>query len=161
MTTVNSGTLVGDHAGQRRLPSGIGQSSNSAANLILNGGGTLSYNGPAGTVTTDRLLTLNGDAAFFSNTGAASVTFSNFGAVAGSGVLTLAGGNTGNNLFNPSITGNVGLAKNSGGLWLLGQANTFTNDLRVLNGTLNIQGFNQNTGNLILGARFTRVELAT
>jgi fibronectin-binding autotransporter adhesin len=147
VTTLQSGSLSINSLVNGGLPSSIGQSGSAASNLVFQGG-TLNYVGPS--TSTDRLFHMNGDGAIFSN-GSGSLTFSNFGTITGGGIITLGGGGgSGTNTFNPAISGGVGLQKNSGGTWVLGQSNTFSNELRVTNGTLDIQSFNQNTGNFLL-----------
>ena len=83
-STTMTGTLAGggnfsvsnlDNGG---LPSGIGQSSNAATNLVLNGG-TFSYTGSA--TSTDRLFSITSTGATLNASGTGPVTFSNTGAI--------------------------------------------------------------------------------
>jgi fibronectin-binding autotransporter adhesin len=147
-TTLSAGTLavsVLDVGGQ---PSGIGASSNAAANLNLNGG-TLNYVGTTNAVT-DRQFSLNSSttAIAASGVGDATLTWNSSGGfqVNNGNTIYLAGTSTFNNTWNVPISGSSGLGKSGGGRWLLGLANTFTGTLNVAQGTLDIQSFNQNIG---------------
>ncbi len=124
-------------------PSGIGQSSNAAASLVLNDG-ILQYIGSGG--TTDRLFTLglgntaNGGTLDSSGTGG-PIVWSNPGAIVlqnSTNVfsLTLAGSNTGANTLTPILTGLSTLTKSGAGTWVLAGVNTFTGATTIGGGIL-------------------------
>ena len=79
ITTINNAILAITQVANGGSPSGIGNSSNAAVNLVLNQG-TLRYTG--GTGSTDRLLTLGPGGGSLDASGTGAVTFSNTGAVA-------------------------------------------------------------------------------
>ncbi|OYW77349.1 MAG: hypothetical protein B7Z37_04700 [Verrucomicrobia bacterium 12-59-8] len=148
--------------------SSIGQSSNSAANLVFNGG-TLQYTGATATiyqvtqtpsVSIDRLFTLasngtidssgtygnqqvgtgtqNNAALIFNNTGA--VVFANNGAK----TLTLTGTSVGDNEIDLLLQNNtdlttLSLTKAGGSLWILGNTNTYSGATTITQGMLRAQ----------------------
>ena len=149
--------------------SSMGTSSNSAANLVFNPGpggvATLNYVGSGD--TTDRLFTMNGNAAI-NAAGTAPLTFSNTAAVAfgqapngaaGAFTLTLGGSGPGVNVFSPLI-GNNGassttLASSGSAYWLVSGSNSFTGNVSVGGGTLglgNSQAFGPVTNVLTVAA---------
>ena len=81
-TTVSSGVLSTNLLANGGLASGFGQSSNAAANLVLNGG-TFQYTGPA--VSIDRLFTVSAAGGALDASGSGPLTFGNSGSVAFSG----------------------------------------------------------------------------
>jgi autotransporter-associated beta strand protein len=97
-TTITASTLVAPLLTNGGSPSSLGASSNAAANLILDGGTLM------GTGSTDRLFTLNASSTLDNSSG---MSFTNTGAIALAGgknlTLTLAGSNTGHNIFSPSL----------------------------------------------------------
>lgn len=142
-------------------PSGIGagvatSDATNAASLVFTGASTtqafggLNYTG-TDTVSTNRLFTFGGTAA---NSGAriqasgangAAIIWSNtaplvFGTANVAQGLTLGGGSTGDNRFNPQITDNgtgiVSVFKADGGVWHLGNTNTYTGPTSITGGTL-------------------------
>ena len=141
--------------------SGIGASSNAAANLVFTGsganGGILNWAGFTNQ-STDRLFTMGGTgtaAARINANGAlvgtsqAALTFSNTGAIAftGSGTRTLILGGAGvaDNTFRPQITDGTGgatsLIKTDAGMWVLNpgaSGNTYTGGTTITGGTLSI-----------------------
>ena len=133
-TLVQSGTLVVSNLANGGLPSAIGASSASAANLVIDNG-TLSYAGP--TVAINRGFTLNGNSSTINAVGNLALS----GPVAvgaagrfqktGAGVLTYTG--SGSNLLSGSV--NPGLHVMEGPMVLAGigatQTNRVQNDLHV------------------------------
>ncbi len=118
VNTLNAGTLSVAFLDNGDLPSGLGQSSAAAANLVFSGG-TLEYTG--GSVASDRNYTL---AAYTTNT--ISVTD-------GGAELTLTGGNPGGN--------NSGtLVKDGAGTLTLAGTNLHVRGTVVTNGTLKVTG---------------------
>lgn len=102
-TRVDAGTLAVAVLADGSVVSSIGQSSNAAASLLLNGG-TFKYIG--GGHSTNRLLTVGTTGAVtIDASGSGAVNFTATGALTLSGVntartLTFAGGNTGSNIFS-------------------------------------------------------------
>lgn len=151
-TMINSGVLSVSLLGAEGaggIASGIGQSSNAAANLVLNGG-TLQYTGAA--TTTDRLFTLGPSGGTLDASGSGAIAFTNTGSIAFSTpnkplTLTLAGSSTAANSFKPILadngTGATSLLKTGAGTWVISGANTFTGNVSILAGTLDL---NQTTG---------------
>jgi autotransporter-associated beta strand protein len=127
--------------------SSMSTSSNSAANLVFNPGlggtATLIYAGSGD--TTDRLFTLNGNAAIYAS-GAAPLSFSNTGAIAfgkaGAITFSLGGSGPGVNSFSPLIGNNGGsattLASTGSTYWLVSGSNSFTGSVSVRGGTLGL-----------------------
>jgi fibronectin-binding autotransporter adhesin len=72
------GTLAVTSLGNGSSPSNIGQSTNAAANLVLNRG-TLQYTG--GNVTTDRLFTIGNGGAAIESSGSGALQFGSTGAI--------------------------------------------------------------------------------
>jgi len=165
-TQITGGTLVVNNLADGGQPSSIGQSSNAASNLVLNGA-TLLYQGANAqtfqetntpSVSTDRLFTLAANAVIDSSgsfgnnvlagAGAnhATLLFSNTGAIAHTGAssrtLTLQGSSLGDNEMRPQLTNPVGLTlsltKAGAGLWILNPAtpNTYTGVTTISGGAL-------------------------
>lgn len=119
------------------LPSAIGGSSNSAANLTLSGG-ELRYSGTGD--TTDRLFTLAANG-FINNNGSGPLIFSNTAAIEHSNTsvtrtLNLGGAYTESpSVFAPQITdtADTGLTALTvrGGIWAVSGNNTFTGNVTV------------------------------
>ncbi|HEU4891956.1 MAG TPA: autotransporter-associated beta strand repeat-containing protein [Vicinamibacterales bacterium] len=143
-TTINGGILSTPLLANGGAVSGIGMSSNAAANLILNGG-TLQYSG--GATSTDHLFTLTTSGGALDASGNGPLTFSNTGAIALSGSgdrrLTLTGTNTGANTL-ASVLGDGGgptsLTKSGNGTWVLTGTNTYSGVTNVTAGRLVING---------------------
>lgn len=126
------------------VASSIGASSNSAGNLILDGG-TL-FSSSTGTTTTDRLFTVtqNGGALYISGT----TNFSNSGAIVMSGVgdrtLSLGGDAAGGGTFNSDIgdptSGKTSLTKDRSTTWTItsNAALTYSGNTNILMGTLKL-----------------------
>jgi fibronectin-binding autotransporter adhesin len=147
-TTITAGILSTTSIANGGAASGIGQSSNGAANLVLNGG-TLQYLG-ASVATTDRLFTLSASSSIdASGTATNTLTFSNTGSVLFTGAtgpvtLNLTGSQTTANIFNPLIADNTGgpfatsLAKTGAGSWTITNANTLSGGTTLSAGTLTV-----------------------
>jgi autotransporter-associated beta strand protein len=136
--------------------SGVGASTNAAANLVIGQSSSLTYTGSGD--STDRLMTLGPTGAFsvigpaIINTGTGALSFTNTGAVAFTGALppfttqnfTLGGTNTGSNTFAPVIGDNGASAtsfiKSGTGTWVLSGANSYTGATDVNGGTLLVNG---------------------
>jgi autotransporter-associated beta strand protein len=112
-TTLSGGVLSTGLLADGGTASGIGMSTNAAANLVF-GGGTLLYTG--GTAATDRGFTLSGAGTI--NVATAGATLAVNGAGAGTGPLT----------------------KTGPGAITLGGASTYTGNTVVTGGTLNVTG---------------------
>ena len=139
-TVINGGVLSVSNLANGGVASNIGQSSNAAANLVLDGG-TLQYTGTG--ASTDRLFTLTTNGGGIDASGSGSLTFSNIGSVALSGVgarsLTLTGSNTGANTFASILADNGGptsLVKTGAGTWILTGTNIYSGATDVTSGTL-------------------------
>jgi autotransporter-associated beta strand protein len=119
------------------LPSSLGSSSSSAANLTLNGG-ELRYTGTGD--TTDRLFTLAANS-YVMNNGDGALTYSNTAAIEHTSTgttrtLNLGGTFTASpNVFAPQITdtGDTGLTGLTvrGGTWAVSGNNTFTGNMTI------------------------------
>jgi autotransporter-associated beta strand protein len=144
-TTISGGaTLQVSTLANGGLPSGIGQSSNAAANLILDGG-TL-----AGSGSTDRLFTLTANGGTLDNS--AGMVFTNTGAIAlpaANVTLTLTGANTGHEDLSPVLAdpGNgyvTSVVKNGTGMWTFNTtgSKTYSGNTTVNAGTLETLGSN-------------------
>jgi len=146
-TIINGGVLNAASLANGGSASAIGQSSNTASNLIMNGG-TLQYTGSA-SASTDRLFTIGSGGATLdaSGTGSGSLTFSNVGSLAfanntAPASLTLTG--TGNGTLDAGLSDSgsgvnlTSLVKNGSGTWLLNNVYSYTGGTTVNNGTLQI-----------------------
>jgi autotransporter-associated beta strand protein len=142
ITTINAGVLAVSTLGNGGVASGLGQSSNAAANLVLSGG-ALQYTGAA--TTTDRLFTLNPTGGRFDASGTGAITLSSTGdiVVSGSGNRTLSLGGTSaafNNIsaaLGDPVSGKTSLVKDGAGTWrLFGNPKTYSGDTTVNAGKL-------------------------
>lgn len=126
--------------------SSIGASSNSAANLVFDGG-MIRYIGSGH--STDRLFTLGTSGGYIYSSGSGAVNFTNSGSIAftGSGarLFTLGGTYTGaSNVLTPVFGDGTGgvtsltLNSNSGAIWVLAGNNTYTGATTITAGTLSI-----------------------
>ena len=146
VTTISGGVLAFATAADGGLASNLGQSSNAAANLVLNGG-SLKHTGSGG--STDRLFTLSANS-FIDSVGTGAINFTNTGAIAyGTNnvarTLNLRGTNTGNNtlaaLIGDNGTGKVILNKEwtnaatGTGTWVITGDNTYTGATNLSDGT--------------------------
>jgi autotransporter-associated beta strand protein len=151
-TTINEGTLSISSIANGGANSGIGASTNAAANLVL-GGGTLQYTG--GTASTDRNFTLTAaTTSTINNTNQLTITGAS---TATTGALTKAGAGTlilsGTNLHTGLTTISAGTLQfnRTGGTTI-----PITNNATISGGTLKIstnQTFNDvtlNSGTLII-----------
>ncbi|HEY7117038.1 MAG TPA: autotransporter-associated beta strand repeat-containing protein, partial [Tepidisphaeraceae bacterium] len=159
-TAITAGTVVVSSLANGGLPSSIGQSSADLTNLTI-GGATLRFNGTTA-ASTDRLMTINGNATFdasgaagaplaFTNTGAPVITNINPATNLTSLTITLNGTNKDDNVFAPTISDAPGsgagsgtnlvtaLNKNGAGTWVLPTANTFSGNVNVTGGTLKVR----------------------
>jgi autotransporter-associated beta strand protein len=146
--------------------SGIGASSNDAANLVFNGSTAgIDYRGNiidtaltlgSRSATTDRLFTLAAAATGANLTSTASnnnaIVWSNTGAIVNNttanAILTFAGTSTGDNTFDPQIVDSsvggiiLGVTKSGAGQWNLGASNNTYTGITTLNE--GILGLNNN-----------------
>lgn len=152
ITEILGGTLSVSNLKNGGTASNIGQSTNVAANLVLNGG-TLQYTGAA--QSTDRRFTLGANGGALDASGTGALDFNNTNAVtyATTNVartLSLGGTNTANNNLAASVsdagTGATSITKNGVGRWVLsGATNNYSGATTVNSGTLAIAG--SHTGN--------------
>jgi autotransporter-associated beta strand protein len=169
VTTITGGILSTGSTGilaNGGTASYIGQSTNAAANLVLNGG-TLQYANTTNTAeSTDRLLTLLGNGSLDAS-GSSTITFAGNGTGAANAIsvtasssptLTFTGTNTGANTFKPIIGNKNGtiitsVAKTGAGAWVLSGTNTYTGGTSINNGTLAVSNASAlgTTGNLSFG----------
>lgn len=164
-TSVNGGTLqvakLTNEGSGGGTASSIGESSNAASNLILNGG-TLSYIGSGD--TTDRNFeigtTSNGSTGTWdaSGTGALTITGSaTYGTVNQWRLLGLSGTSTAANTLSGAIADNgntasyVGITKSGAGTWVLSGANTYSGVTTLNGGILSVS----NIGNAGVNATMT------
>ncbi len=165
VTTIGStGLVTVNTLANGGLPSGIGQSSNAASNLVFNGStGGLVYQGnvvngilnlDSASAATDRLFTLAGTGATLSSTVSNNnaIVWSSTGAivhaVTGPQSLVFTGTSTGDNTFNPQLTDSgsganiTSVTKTAAGQWNFGNPNnTYTGTTTISNGVL---AFNDN-----------------
>jgi fibronectin-binding autotransporter adhesin len=152
-TTISGGTLSVAVMASGGSASGIGASSNAAANLVINGG-TLKYAG--GAVSSDRSFTVGDSNATLdgSGTGAMSLTVTSspsfstvnaartltFTGAYGSGAILGSGTNT--NLFSGTLadngTGALAVIKSGNGNWRLDGVNTYSGGTTLAAGGLHI-----------------------
>lgn len=144
VTTVDSGILSVGVITNGGSPSDIGQSSSSAANVVLNGG-TLQYTGVGATI--DRLFSVGTSGGTLDASGSGALLLTNIAAVGLSGngprTLTLAGSETSGDLLAASLVDNpagaTALVKSGTGKWIVTGTNTFTGGTHVIaGGTLQV-----------------------
>lgn len=142
-TTISGGVLQTTLLANGGQPSGIGQSSSDAANLVIDNNAIFRYSGAA--VSTDRSFTIGTSGGQIQASGTGAVTFTNTAPLALQGTdtprtLTLNGPNVEANTLAASIgdngTGATSLAKGAAGTWVLTGANTYTGATNVTGGTL-------------------------
>jgi fibronectin-binding autotransporter adhesin len=148
-TTISAGVLEAATLANGGSVSGIGQSSNAAANLVFGApSATLRYTGSAN-VTVDRGFTLSsgaGGGATIESSGSGTLSFDNtvainYGTASQTRVLTLGGTNVGSNTFGKVIadnTSSTSLTKAGAGMWVLNQVNTFSGTTTINGGTLRV-----------------------
>ncbi|HOF18509.1 MAG TPA: autotransporter-associated beta strand repeat-containing protein, partial [Phycisphaerae bacterium] len=153
-TTISGGILSTNLLANGGVASGIGMSSNDAANLVLNGG-TLQYTGPA--VTIDRNFSLpqgssSGGTLDASGTGALTITGNVTGGTTGTKYLYLTGTNTDANTLSGAIADGSGsttrLYKTGTGTWALSGNNTYSNSTNVNEGVLLLNSANALPGGI-------------
>ena len=148
-TIINGGTLAANTLAAGGAASSIGQSTNVAANLVINGG-TLKYTGA--TVSTDRLFTIGANGATIDGSGTGSLTMNATGSIAFSSTniaptltLTSANATSSNSLAavisDPGTGANItSLTKSGVGNWTISGANTFTGNTTITGGNLVLGG---------------------
>ena len=159
-TAIKGGVLSVTTLADGGNTSSIGRSSNSAANLVLNGG-TLRYTGVA--TETDRLFQIGesttGATGTIDASGTGAMNFDNPGSIAygtagttgtaQTRTLVLTGTNTGSNTIaavignnGAAVNGNsaVSVTKNGTGSWTLSGTNTYTGTTTISAGTLVLSG---------------------
>ena len=155
ITTISTGGTFEPSLAIGGSPSGIGQSSNAAANVILDGG-TLEGSG-----TTDRDFTLTTNNGSLDNS--LAVSFTGPGVVAvptnSNATLTLTGSSTAHNLFNRGLAdaGNgyiTSVTKTGAGKWTFSAdgVKTYSGDTTIVSGQLEAlsnDGFSHNS-NLVI-----------
>jgi filamentous hemagglutinin family protein len=143
ITTISGGTLSVALLADGGVASGIGQSSNAANNLVINGGALQFLGGTA--QSSDRLFTVGASGATIDVAGVGALTFSNAGALgatpATSPTLTLKGSGSASlaaSFSNPATSGTSALTKLGTGTWTLSNSNSFTGITRINGGMLSV-----------------------
>jgi fibronectin-binding autotransporter adhesin len=173
-TSITGGILAVNILANGGVNSGLGNSSNAAGNLVLNGsanGATLKYIGTGG--STDRLFTLGAGAAAgaLDASGTGPINFTNTGSMSTTGTsngvrtLTLTGTNTGNNtlaavLINQGSNA-TSLVKTGTGKWIVSGASTYTGTTTISAGTLSASKIAVSGGNSNLGSATSAVVLGS
>ena len=158
-TVIEAGTLSVSSIQDGGTASGIGQSSNAAVNLVLNGG-ALEYVGTG--QNTDRLFTLGVNGGTLTSSGTGPISFDSTGDIVVDGVgtrtLVLNGTNAGSNVFSSRLTNDTSgsatsLRKEGVGKWRLANTNlTFTGSVTVSAGTLTVDGTHPSSATCLSGA---------
>jgi len=148
--TINAGKISTIYLNNGGSSSNIGSSSNSASNLVFNGG-TLKYSGVF--QFCDRLFTLGTNGGTIDGSGIGQLVFYNTGTMgfigSGARTLTLTGSCIGNFLAMV-ISDNGGatsITKSGSGLWILNGNNTATGTVNITDGTLQI-GSGETSGSI-------------
>jgi fibronectin-binding autotransporter adhesin len=143
VTTVNQGVLSVTTLKDGGTASSIGDSSNVAANLVINGG-TLKYTG--GVQSTNRNFTIGTNGGTLDASGSGALTITGAPTMTGgtTRTLTLTGTNAGANTLQGAIgngSGDTSLVKNGDGTWILSAASHgYTGTTTVTAGKLVING---------------------
>lgn len=157
VTTINGGVLSTDRILTGGVASGIGNSSNAATNIVIDGG-TLRYTGTA--TTTSRKFTIGVNGSTIEHLGEGSLGFTSSVALDTSGngsrSLTLTGTNTSSdNVFECAILdgpgGATSVVKNGSGNWSLTGTNgtsTYTGNTTIAAGILGVKP-NGSGGNVV------------
>lgn len=144
VTTISGGILSTPLLANGGVASGIGRSTNAAANLVFDGG-TLQYTGTG--ASTDRQFTLTTNGGGFDASGSGALNLTGTAAVtlsgAGARTLTLTGSSTAANTLNAPLGDNGGsssLIKSGAGTWVLTGANTYSGQTWIQSGILALSG---------------------
>lgn len=138
---INAGVMSTSYLNNGGSSSNLGSSSNSASNLIFNGG-TLRYTGVI--QNCDRLFTMSTNGGTIDGSGIGALIFTNTGSMAfsgtGSRTLTLTGSCTGNvlSIAIGDNSGSTSIIKSGSGSWILTGNNTATGTVTISAGTLQI-----------------------
>ncbi|MCY2974219.1 MAG: autotransporter-associated beta strand repeat-containing protein [Planctomycetota bacterium] len=144
VTTIEGGVLSISNLADGGLASGIGDSTNAAANVVLNGG-TLRYTGAA--TSSNRAFTVgtNGGTIEANGTGALNLNSTSATGLSGTNTartLTLSGTSNGSNTYAAALgdngTGATSLTKSGTGLWVVSGASTYTGITTVSSGVLRV-----------------------
>ena len=150
ITTISGGYLSVTTLANGGAASSLGNSTNAASNLVLDGG-ILRYTGSTA-ASSDRSFTLTANGGGFDSSGAGLVSLTSANALSfpandtSPRTLTLSGTNTGNNLFFRlhcgCLLGSTQLVKNDPGTWALANtsatAYTYSGSTEVNNGVLKV-----------------------
>jgi len=159
ITTISSGTLSVGTIGNGTAASNLGNATNTAANLVLNGG-TLQYTGA--TLSTNRTFTVGSNQGTIDASGTGTLTLTAAPTFSANATLTLAGSNAGNNTLSGVITNNgtTSLKKSGTGTWVLTANNTYTGNTTVSGGILEFAG-TSTTGALNITAGNLKLDSAS
>ena len=153
ITSILGGTLEIDTLANGGVASNLGASSNAAANLVINNG-TLRYTGAAN-ASTDRNFTGVGTTGRIESSGTGTLTWNGTMTTTAATTFTLAGTNTGNNLFAGTLTDfntagalRTSLIKAGTGTWFLSGPSTHTGDTRIDAGLLTLNNATALSGGL-------------
>jgi autotransporter-associated beta strand protein len=136
ITTISAGILIVNNMNDGGVAGGVGMTSNTASNLIINGG---TLNDAASGDVTNRLFTIGTNGGEVDVNG--NATFTNTGAIALAGTntartFTLGGGGTGSlaATLGNNGTGLTSLVKTGTGTWSLSSAQSYTGGTTVRGG---------------------------
>ncbi|MGV3532098.1 MAG: beta strand repeat-containing protein, partial [Chthoniobacteraceae bacterium] len=142
-TRINEGVLAVAEINNGGAVSSIGQSSNVASNLLIDGG-TLRYIGSGN--SSDRLFSIGVAGGTIDASGSGALNFTNTGVLGLSGgverTLILTGSNTGANTISATIPDDVGqtyLTKQGAGTWVLNGQNTYSGITNIHGGVLSVR----------------------
>ncbi len=144
VTRISGGLLSTQLLANGGVASGIGASSNAAANLVLDGG-RLQYTGAG--ANTDRQFTLTTNGGGLDASGSGAVNFTSTAAIAlggaGPRTLALAGSSTAANTLNAVLGdsgGSSSLLKTGIGRWVLTGNQSYAGETTIAQGTLALSG---------------------